>query len=162
LGEWQGGPRAAAGEPLHRLIEAQARLRPAAPALLPAAGREMSYGELDRAARALARELRRRGVGPEVVVGALARRAPATAGGRARARARHGGGDARHLEGRRRLLAARPGLSAGAPGLPAEGLWRAGGAGAGRPRRRRGAAGGGRAAADHLRRRGGAGRQATG
>lgn len=53
---------------VHELIEAQARRTPEATALI-AGDAELSYHDLDRQADALAGELRRRGVGPEVIVG---------------------------------------------------------------------------------------------
>ena len=55
----------------------QARRSPAAVAVIAADGTEVSYAELDRRIDSLAAELRRRGVGPEVVVGLLAERSPA-------------------------------------------------------------------------------------
>jgi amino acid adenylation domain-containing protein len=60
---------------VHGLFEEQARLRPDAPALV-AGERRMSYGELERRSAALARALRRLGVGPEVRVGLAAERSP--------------------------------------------------------------------------------------
>ncbi len=57
----------------HGLFEEQARLRPEAVALV-AGERSLSYGELARRSGALARALRRLGVGPEVRVGLSAER----------------------------------------------------------------------------------------
>ncbi|MEA2691483.1 MAG: hypothetical protein QOJ16_870, partial [Acidobacteriota bacterium] len=70
LHEWQE-PALPPGEALSlpQLFEAQAALRPGAPALATEGGEELTYGELDRRAGTLARHLRRRGVGPEVPVG---------------------------------------------------------------------------------------------
>ncbi len=60
---------------VHALFEEQARLRPDAAALV-ASDRRMTYGELARRSGALARSLRRLGVGPEVRVGLAAERSP--------------------------------------------------------------------------------------
>ncbi|HEX4496054.1 MAG TPA: non-ribosomal peptide synthase/polyketide synthase [Thermoanaerobaculia bacterium] len=57
------------------LFEEQARRRPEAVALM-AGDRRMTYGELARRSGALARSLRRLGVGPEVRVGLSAERSP--------------------------------------------------------------------------------------
>ncbi|HVT17365.1 MAG TPA: amino acid adenylation domain-containing protein [Thermoanaerobaculia bacterium] len=54
--------------PISRLIEAQAARTPAALALA-CSGERVTYGQLNRRANQLARHLRTRGVGPEVVVG---------------------------------------------------------------------------------------------
>ncbi|HEX8560148.1 MAG TPA: amino acid adenylation domain-containing protein, partial [Pyrinomonadaceae bacterium] len=62
---------------LHELFEAQARLRPDAPALSHE-GREVSYGELNRRANALARRLRALGVGPGSLVALLSGRSAET------------------------------------------------------------------------------------
>ncbi|MCP4655645.1 MAG: amino acid adenylation domain-containing protein, partial [bacterium] len=69
---------AAAPEPgllIHRLIEAQARRRPKATALVSAAGR-LSYGELDERAQHLAGVLRARGVEAGARVGLCCERSP--------------------------------------------------------------------------------------
>ena len=58
---------------LHAAFEAQAARTPAAVAL-EFEGREMSYGELDRRANALARALREAGVGRDALVGVCAER----------------------------------------------------------------------------------------
>ena len=54
--------------PVHRVIEEQAALHPAAPALLFGA-QELNYGELNQRANRLAHHLAGLGVGPEVKVG---------------------------------------------------------------------------------------------
>jgi amino acid adenylation domain-containing protein/FkbM family methyltransferase len=67
--EWNDtAPVPAPAASLHELFEAQARRAPEAVALV-AGGREILYRELDQAASRLAGELRRRGAGPETVVG---------------------------------------------------------------------------------------------
>ena len=67
--EWNDtAPVPAPAACLHELLEAQVRRAPEAVALV-AEGREILYRELDQAAGRLADELRRRGAGPEVVVG---------------------------------------------------------------------------------------------
>ncbi|HEV2852358.1 MAG TPA: non-ribosomal peptide synthase/polyketide synthase [Thermoanaerobaculia bacterium] len=53
---------------LHELVEARARLAPDAPAVISGEG-TLSFGQLDARAHAVARHLRRLGVGPEVRVG---------------------------------------------------------------------------------------------
>ncbi len=58
---------------LHRLIEAQAALTPNSVAL-EFEGQTLTYVELNRRANQLARVLRRKGVGPEVLVGVFAER----------------------------------------------------------------------------------------
>jgi amino acid adenylation domain-containing protein len=70
LAEWNDTRRdeIAADGLLHELFEAQAAARPAAPAL-SLGWEELSYGELDRQATALAGHLAGLGVGPEVRVG---------------------------------------------------------------------------------------------
>ncbi|RQS47479.1 AMP-binding protein, partial [Burkholderia sp. Bp8984] len=60
--------RAVEVECVHRRIERQAAERPEATAL-EFGGQRLSYGELNARANALASELKRRGVGPEVAVG---------------------------------------------------------------------------------------------
>ncbi len=58
---------------LHELFEKQAAHRPEAIAVV-CDGRELTYGELNRQANRLARSLRRRGTGPEIMVGILMER----------------------------------------------------------------------------------------
>ncbi|WP_248796628.1 amino acid adenylation domain-containing protein [Pseudomonas sp. MWU13-2105] len=58
---------------LHRLIEAQVRRSPEAPALL-FDGQQLSYRQLNGRANQLAHRLRERGVGPDVLVGIAAER----------------------------------------------------------------------------------------
>ncbi len=60
---------------IHGLFERQAAATPDAVALLTSGG-VRTYAELDRRATRLARTLRRRGVGPDVVVAVLAERSP--------------------------------------------------------------------------------------
>ena len=60
---------------VHELVEEVAAARPDAPALRHA-GIDLSYGALDTRASALARRLRRAGVGPEVRVGLCIDRSP--------------------------------------------------------------------------------------
>ncbi|MGZ3458710.1 MAG: amino acid adenylation domain-containing protein, partial [Archangium sp.] len=67
LGEWSRTPGLLPEQPVHRLIEAHARLTPDAPAVR--FGDELlTYRELNSRANQLARHLRRLGVGPEVLV----------------------------------------------------------------------------------------------
>ncbi|HVR08994.1 MAG TPA: amino acid adenylation domain-containing protein, partial [Thermoanaerobaculia bacterium] len=69
--EWSEAPAAAPpGACLHELIAAQAARTPAAPAV-DCGGERLSYGDLDRLARRLARRLRAAGVGPEATVAVL-------------------------------------------------------------------------------------------
>ncbi|HEV7514914.1 MAG TPA: amino acid adenylation domain-containing protein, partial [Thermoanaerobaculia bacterium] len=77
LAEWGSGPAPdLSSEPcLHPLFAVQAARTPGALAVLQGA-RETTYGELDRAAAALALRLRALGVGPEVRVPLLAERSP--------------------------------------------------------------------------------------
>jgi amino acid adenylation domain-containing protein len=81
LTEWSGAERAAAicadgPAPLvHERVAARAAAVPAAVAV-EADGRRMTYRELADRAAALARQLRKMGVGPEVRVGVLAERTP--------------------------------------------------------------------------------------
>lgn len=67
-----GGPPEAT---LHRVFSAQAELTPEAVAV-ERDGRTLRYAELERRSDRLARVLRRRGVGPEVVVGLFLTRSP--------------------------------------------------------------------------------------
>ncbi|HUP43392.1 MAG TPA: condensation domain-containing protein, partial [Thermoanaerobaculia bacterium] len=78
LHEWNPGSAAAPlgeGETLHGRFAERARERPDAPAVL-GEGQVVSYGELARRAAALARGLRRRGVGPGDLVGLYCDRVP--------------------------------------------------------------------------------------
>ncbi len=69
LAEWnRSGPAPDEHESIPALFAAQARLRPEAPALA-LAGQVLGYGELHARSNRLAAHLRRRGVGPESVVG---------------------------------------------------------------------------------------------
>jgi natural product biosynthesis luciferase-like monooxygenase protein len=61
------------GHTIHRQFAAQAAATPSATAVV-CRGRSLTYAEVDRRARALARRLRRLGVGPEAVVAVLAER----------------------------------------------------------------------------------------
>ncbi|HEX9667985.1 MAG TPA: amino acid adenylation domain-containing protein, partial [Thermoanaerobaculia bacterium] len=62
---------------IHPLVEAQARRAPEAPALA-FGGECLNYAELEARANRLARALRRRGVGPEALVGVAAERSVET------------------------------------------------------------------------------------
>ncbi|HEY6322315.1 MAG TPA: amino acid adenylation domain-containing protein, partial [Thermoanaerobaculia bacterium] len=75
LREWNRRGPHLAGACAHQLFAAQGRRTPEAPALAWSAG-EISYAELDRRARRLARRLRALGVGPEARVGLHLRRSP--------------------------------------------------------------------------------------
>jgi amino acid adenylation domain-containing protein len=76
LEEWGPTPPLPPGAgTLHGPFGAQAARTPGAPALLWSAG-EVTYAELDRRAEAVARALRRRGVGPEARVGVCLERTP--------------------------------------------------------------------------------------
>ncbi|MFP5262667.1 MAG: condensation domain-containing protein, partial [Blastocatellia bacterium] len=66
-------PAHPAGLCLHHLVERQARLRPGRRAV-SSGGRAISYGELNARANRLANYLRRRGAGPERVVGVMVSR----------------------------------------------------------------------------------------
>jgi amino acid adenylation domain-containing protein len=78
LHDWAGGDMQTTGAPgaglcLHQLFERQAVLRPEA--LAVSCGTEqLTYAELNARSNRLARRLRRKGVGPEVVVGLMAER----------------------------------------------------------------------------------------
>ncbi len=68
LGDWSGArPRTETPPPVHTLFEAQARLRPAAPAIVWKGG-EISYEELDRRGNRLANHLLGLGLKPEGIV----------------------------------------------------------------------------------------------
>ncbi len=64
LVEYNAGASCQADLPIHALFGEQAMLRPEAPAVI-CDGDRLTYGDLDRRSRALARRLRRLGVGPE-------------------------------------------------------------------------------------------------
>src|SRR5206468_3612007 len=70
LREWSAGGPAAASPAVHDLVADRARLRPDAIAVSSSAG-EVTYGELDRRAGAVAAALRRLGVRAETPVGIL-------------------------------------------------------------------------------------------
>jgi amino acid adenylation domain-containing protein len=76
LEDWGRGETVRPGSRcLHEMVEAQAKRRPDAPAVVFDGG-ELSYAELNGRANRLARRLRRLGVGPEVPVGVCAERSP--------------------------------------------------------------------------------------
>ncbi|MET0398003.1 MAG: amino acid adenylation domain-containing protein [Longimicrobiaceae bacterium] len=76
LEEWGPTPALPSrGETLHGPFAEQAARTPGAPAVLWG-GAEVTYAELDRRAEAVARALRRRGVGPETRVGVCLERTP--------------------------------------------------------------------------------------
>ena len=76
LAGWSGSAVAVPAGPLvHELVAARAAETPGAVAI-EAAGRSVTYRELADRSAALARHLRRLGVGPEVRVGVLAERTP--------------------------------------------------------------------------------------
>ncbi len=80
--EWRGDePAALPWTPVHALVLEQARRRPEAPAIGPAEGAWITYGELAARALGLAARLRDLGVGPEVAVAQLAGRTPHLAAG---------------------------------------------------------------------------------
>lgn len=69
LVEWNAtGTEYPRGKTLHGLFEEQAQRTPAAEAVV-FAGERLTYGQLNESANRLARYLRKRGVGPEVLVG---------------------------------------------------------------------------------------------
>jgi amino acid adenylation domain-containing protein len=69
VAEWnETGVDYPCGRGVHELVSAQAAMTPAAPAVI-CGDQALSYGELDQRADCLAQHLRRRGVGPGVVVG---------------------------------------------------------------------------------------------
>ncbi len=79
--EWNATGTALPGGSLHERVEARAAVAPDALAVVAAvaagaAGGTLSYGELLRRARGLARRLRAAGVGPEILVGLCAERSP--------------------------------------------------------------------------------------
>ncbi|HVS01000.1 MAG TPA: non-ribosomal peptide synthase/polyketide synthase, partial [Thermoanaerobaculia bacterium] len=67
LVEWNDTPRPTPAVCVHKLVEAQVKIRPDATALV-SRGMALSYGELDTRANQLARYLKSLGVGPEAVV----------------------------------------------------------------------------------------------
>ncbi len=75
LVEWNDTRRDYSKASVHELFEAQVERRPKAVALVWGE-QQLSYGELNRRANQLAHELRRKGVGPETVVGVCLERSP--------------------------------------------------------------------------------------
>jgi amino acid adenylation domain-containing protein len=76
LAEWNDSARLkSAGPWVHLRVAEQARRHPQAPAVV-AGERRLTYGELDRQARRIARELVRRGVGPDRRVAVCLKRSP--------------------------------------------------------------------------------------
>ncbi|HEX6862674.1 MAG TPA: amino acid adenylation domain-containing protein, partial [Thermoanaerobaculia bacterium] len=81
LTEWNAAPAGPEEDvPLHQLFFARAAERPDAPAILSDEG-AVTYGELAARVLRLARRLAGRGVGPEIPVGLMADRSPATIAG---------------------------------------------------------------------------------
>ncbi|MFB6375951.1 MAG: AMP-binding protein, partial [Bradymonadaceae bacterium] len=77
LEEWGRGPhREIPDEPIHRIVERRAGEHPERTAIA-GEDREITYGELDRAANRVASALRDRGVGPDEAVGVAVERSPA-------------------------------------------------------------------------------------
>ena len=72
---WNDSPPSAHAAPVHRIISARAAETPDAIAV-SSAGRELSYGELEKRSSRLAQVLRSAGVGPESRVGLCAERGP--------------------------------------------------------------------------------------
>jgi amino acid adenylation domain-containing protein len=76
LADWnRTAAETGADMPVHALFEAQARRVPDKPAVV-SGDVMLTYADLDRRSTSLARALRRRGVGPETVVGVQLRRSP--------------------------------------------------------------------------------------
>src|SRR4029079_14542617 len=79
LADWNDTRTDLPSDPVvHRLIEAQALRTPDAPAVV-AGNRQLPYRELNARANQLAHHLRKRGVGPEVLVGVCTGRSFETA-----------------------------------------------------------------------------------
>jgi amino acid adenylation domain-containing protein len=75
--EWNdAGPCGSPGALAHTLLEQWARRQPEAPAVAAEDGLSLTYGALDARADRLAGALRRRGIGPEAVVGLCLERSP--------------------------------------------------------------------------------------